>query len=243
MDALVKGLERRGYIVSVPAKQWHRGTIIAGFGDTDQLRLRELKLRQAHVPTAEEQKRSKQYPNASFVDRYDYVASGRLQLELMLEDGHFPLKSFRDGAKRKLEDLIADVPLAILRVIDHYRRCAAIRADEARQRAEVERQEQEEEEQRRLEAQRRKEEQQRNEALFVEAEQWARCRTLRSYLDAVRVAAIEKHGFIEKGSDLDQWLEWGDQVAGLHDPLGELEARAVKSKTHAPPVVMPKRPR
>lgn len=245
MDALIKGLELRGYLISVPAKDWHRGMIVQGLGNTFQIRLREPTLRQDHVPNADERKRLKEYPDTLMVDKYDYVPSGKLQLDLLYGDGHYAIKTFRDGKKRTLEDAIADVPLAILRTIDHYRHRAVINAEEARKRAEIERQRREEEERKRLEEQRRKEEQQRMEDLFVEAETWARCQTLRAYLNAVRCEANERHVFIEKGSELDQKLEWAECVAEKFDPVAPLRQRAVadRSVDTSAESVAPRRPR
>ncbi|MCE9604779.1 MAG: hypothetical protein K8U03_07750 [Planctomycetia bacterium] len=226
MDALVKGLEQRGYQISVPAAERHSGTIVKGLGESFQIRLREPTVRQAHVPTAEERKSMEKYSHLSFVDKYDYVPSGKLQLNLMYKCGTFTIRTFRDGKLRTIEDALADVPLAILRAIDHFRHRAVINADEARKREELERQRHEEAERKRLEEQRRKEELQRVEGLFAEADLWSRCRNLRSYLDALRNAAQKRLGFIEKDSELDRKLEWGERVADRYDPLTTLRQQS-----------------
>jgi len=232
MDALIKGLEDRGYAIRVSDERHQHGTFVTGFGDTYQLRLREPRLRRDHVPTQEEQEYLDEYPGRSLLSQYDYVASGRLQLELMTAKWRTIIKTFREGPKRKMEELVAEVPMAILRRIDHYRERAAINAEEARQQAEAQRLMQQEEELRKREDQRRKDEQTKIEALFLEAEQWARCRTLRDYLDAARNAALERLGFIEKGSDLDQWLAWGERIAELQNPIGNSEVSPLPSPSH-----------
>ncbi len=218
MDALIKGLEARGYKISVPTTQWSRGMLVDGLGVKLQFRLREPTVRQKHEPTPEERKHLEKYPGSSSVKEFDYVLSDKLQLELM-HSGHWSLKSWKDGKKLRIEDSLAEVPLAMLRLVDHWRHQAAIRAEEARQQEEIARQRREEEEKRRLEEQRLKEEQDRMQALFAEAETWGRCQQLRAYIEARRSAASEGSEFIESGSELARHLAWAKQVADKFDPM------------------------
>jgi hypothetical protein len=47
----------------------------------------------------------------------------------------------------------------------------------------------------------------------------AAAQTLREYLAAVRELALKRHGRIEEGSELHQWLVWAGQQADRCDPL------------------------
>ncbi len=225
MDALLKGLEKRGYKVSVPIKQWQRGTFIDALGSRFQIRLREPTVRQKHIPNEKEWDAIKKDPHFHFVPAWDYVLTGQLLLELQHQYGS-PICTIRDGKKRLVEDHLSKIPLAILRSVDDSKRQAAIDAEKARERAEAEQRRREEEEKRKAEERQRQEEQSRVDGLFAEAVQWNRCLQLRAYLGAVRELVDEHHGPLEPNSQLDQWLHWAGAIANQHDPLLSLKAEA-----------------
>ncbi len=218
MDALVKGMEKRGYKVGVSGQRWQRHTLVGALGCQFQLRLREPTVRRDHEPTEKEREWLKKYPGSSSVPKWDYALSNQLLLELQTESG-WTVCTVRDGKKRRVEDNLSEILLAIARHADDVKRSAAAAAEAARERAEIERQRREEEERRRLEEQRRKEEQARVDALFAEAAQWDRCGQVREYLRAVRECATENCGFIEPDSQLEHWLLWADEVVDQCDPL------------------------
>lgn len=222
MDALIKGLEKRGHKVSVPNERYHRGTHVEALGDRFQIQLREPTVRQNHIPTDKEREWLKKYPGSSSVPKWDYVSSNQLLLELQGQYSWNP-HTVRDGKKKRVEDGLSGIPMTILRLVDDRRREAAIDAERARVRAEAERQRRDEEERRRLEEQKRKEEQARIEALFGEAERWHRCRQLREYLEAIRGLVNDRYGFVEPDSPLDCWLKWADEAAERSDPLVALK--------------------
>jgi hypothetical protein len=223
MDALLKGLGERGYKVSVPNKQWQRGTFIDALGSRFQIRLREPTLRQKHIPNEKERESIKKDPYFHFVPAWDYVLSGQLLLELQHQYGS-PICTIRDGKKRRVEDHLSKIPPAILRSVDDSKRRAAVEAEKARRRAEAEHRRREEEEKRQAEEKRRQEEQTRVDGLFAEAAQWDRCLQLRAYLEAVRGVINENHGPPESSSQLGQWLHWAEAVAEQYDPLASLKA-------------------
>jgi uncharacterized membrane-anchored protein YjiN (DUF445 family) len=69
-----------------------------------------------------------------------------------------------------------------------------------------------------------REEQQRREQAFLdkllgEAERWQKSQLIRSYIDAVRITAIQKDGVVSPASDLGKWLEWAKERADRLDPL------------------------
>lgn len=218
MDALIKAMETRGYKISVPNEQYHRGTLVEAMGRNFQTRLREHTKRRAHEPTEKERQEIAKYPHSHFVPTWDYVPSNQLTLELLGQYG-YSIHAIRDGQKRRIEDSLSKIPMAILRSIDNAKRQASIAAEKARVQAEIDRQKREEEERRQLEERRRKEEQARVEALFAEAARWARCRELREYLDAIQGLVNERYGFVEPNSQMDRWLHWAEETAHQSDPL------------------------
>ena len=218
IDALIKGLEIRGYEVSVPIQQWKPGTLVKALGVRFQIKLREPTMHQAHEPTAVERESIKKYPNTNSVPKWDHVPSNQLVLELQTGSG-WTICTVRDGKKRRIEDNLLEIPLAILRHADDDKRKAVAAAKEARKRAELDRQRRDEEERRRLAEQRRKEEQARVDELFAQAARWDRCRQTREYLEAVRTLASERCGEIEPDSNLDRWLRWAEDAANRVDPL------------------------
>jgi len=225
MDALLKGLEKRGYKVSVPIEQWQRGTFIDALGSRFQIRLREPALRHKHIPNEKERDAIKKDRHFHSVPTWDYALTGELLLELQHQYGS-PICTIRDGKKRRVEDHLSKIPLAILRSVDGSKRQAAIAAEKARQRAEAEQRRREEEERRKAEERRRQEEQARVDGLFAEAAQWNQCLQLRAYLGAVRELIDEHFGPLEPNSQLDQWLHWAEAIANQHDPLLSLKAEA-----------------
>jgi hypothetical protein len=225
MDALLKGLEKRGYKVSVPINQWQRGTFIDALSSRFQIRLREPAVRHKHIPNEKERDAIKKNPHFHSVPTWDYALTGELLLELQHQYG-LPICTIRDGKKRRVEDHLSKIPLAILRSVDDSKRQTAIDAEKARQRAEAEQRRREEEERRRAEERRRQEEQARVEGLFAEAARWNRCLQLRAYLEAVRDLVDEHHGPPEPSTQLGQWLCWAEAIADQHDPLLSLKAEA-----------------
>jgi hypothetical protein len=224
MDALIKGFENRGYKVSVPDRQWERGTLVEAFGEHFQIRLREYTKRQAHIPTDKERQEMARYPHAHFVPTWDYVPTGRLLLDLLGQYG-YSIHAIRDGEKRRIEDILCKTPMAILRTVDNRRRQAAIAAEKARVQAEMEKQRREEEEKRRQEEHRRQEESARVEALFAEAERWDRCRQVDDYLKSIRAMVNERYGFVDPESPLARWLNWAEEAVERSDPLIALRKR------------------
>jgi hypothetical protein len=232
MDALIKGLEDRGCKVSVPDQQWQRGTMVETMGQHFQIRLRESTKRQSHIPTEKERQEIAKYPHAHFVPTWDYVPTGKLSLDLLGQYG-YSICAIRDGQKRRIEDILFKIPMAILRSVDDHRRRDAIAAENARVQAVLERQRREEEERRRLEEKKRQEELARVEALFTEAERWNRCRQLQKYLKAIRTMVSERYGFVEPDSPLDHWLRWADEVAERSNPLVALRRQIDNSREGA----------
>jgi len=65
----------------------------------------------------------------------------------------------------------------------------------------------------------RREEEQRLKILDQQVSNWHQNQRIRQYVEAFREAALNKHGTIEPGSDIDKWITWAIQQADRLDPL------------------------
>jgi len=165
--------------------------------------------RVAHVRTKKEDEDKR---NLWRVPQWDYFQTGSLRLRI---DEFWPRgarRTWSDGKKHRLEDLLNNVVVGIVIVADGNRtqkqewaRAEADRQEAARQRAIVE-QHRRNEEERRLDLERK-------------AEIWARKRLLRNYIEAVESSARQKGLRLEPGTDLQQWLEWARRQADDTDLL------------------------
>ena len=224
MDALLKGLEKRGYTVRKPESQWSRETTVVGHGHEFGLRLREPTNRRVRGLTATEIEYRKKYPSSHHRTEYEFTRTGTLQLEITGFPG-WQAKTLRDG-KKPLEDRLSDIPCQMLRAIDAERREAAKRAEEERQRQEAKRLWAEEQARLKLKRERLERRRKREEALFQVADRWRRCETLRGFMEAVRQVAVEEVGSAEADPKIAKWLAWAGRVAERHDPLTRLRGSA-----------------
>jgi hypothetical protein len=218
MDVLLKYFDKCGYRQVEFQESWRHGLGWEASGQAFRLRLRELLVRHDHIPTAEEREHLKRNPGSSWVPKWDYSLSGRLQLELRNKDLWHTYCTLRDGKRQRVEDYLADIAVHILRREDDAKRDSVRRAEVALQQAEIERQRQAEAERLRLEKQRQEEEKERMDMLFENAEYWQRSQILRAFLAEIRQAAQERHGIVEPGSEVARWLDWAD-VANQCDPV------------------------
>ncbi|MGB8854350.1 MAG: hypothetical protein WCC69_12380 [Pirellulales bacterium] len=222
MDALLKGLERRGFSFGEPKHSWHHGTAATGHGYEFVFRMRE--------PT----KRQLRPKKNSWDSQYAYVLTGELQLEI----DYMTYRSnrvFRDGVHKKVEDYVRELPLKMLQVIDEYRRKEAERAEVKRREDEIrQRQREEADRKARREAQLQKR-RERREALLQTAEQWRRVQTLREFIEAVRATAIERAGGTKLHPDTMRWLDWAQKAANLADPIEQMKRDSDRRKARQKP--------
>ena len=208
MDALVKALVGRGMRVHI-SDDWGTPTLVTVRGEEIRISLTEKLDRRERKLSREE--RRKQVRGQWFGERYVYSPSGRLALQVHGDSMRSVWRSWRDGKRRKIEDRLNDfvegLHLAVEERQEERRQTVIRQAQWAEERA------RQEEEQRR-----RWEEQHRREQCDKEVASWAKSQQLRAYADAVRTAAIRKHGAIAPGSKLDQWLEWAIRYADSLDP-------------------------
>jgi len=132
---------------------------------------------------------------------YTYIPSGLLTLKIKNWISGTFRKIWSDGKKQRLEDCLNDFMIGIYRTALAEKEERRIR-EEREQRCEEERRRREEQE--RL----RRVEEERIRYLEKLTGNWQKSIQIRSFLDAVKDAAIRRYGQVESGSDLDKWLVW-----------------------------------
>jgi hypothetical protein len=179
--------------------------------------------------TADEKERLRKNPHAYISNKYQYLLTGALQLELCRHS--WPITTLRDGKKRKIEDGLSRLMLAILREVDDHRKHVAEAAREEELRREEERKKQEQAERRRHEEEKRRQEQARVDELIQVARAWRQSKTVREYLLAARTVVLERDGRIAEGGEIDRWFQWAHNVAESIDPLSRIRAASRQNHT------------
>ena len=168
--------------------------------------------RQVEHELDEHEKARKRRGETIYPPRWDYVPSGDLRVHLMHADSTYVRHTWKDTARRKLEDQITAILLSFLdEALDIKKRREERRQDEIRARKE---------EERRMRLSRRRE---NNAKLIHELEAqagaWQRARMVRAYLRALRNAVgKDKLELISNNSTTD-FLAWGHHYANQLDPL------------------------
>jgi hypothetical protein len=208
-DAFIKALEKRGFSISVD--ETNGTTSVSVLGEDLEIKLEEPSNRVERELTQEEKKKLLQ--NDWIYDRYRYVPSGKLIFRINeYIDGI--RKSWSDGKKYRLEELLNSFMIGLIRASEKEK----IKRLEREQR---EREWKVREEVRRKKAEEIQKEKEKVEGLLREAESWNKAQRIRTYIEAVKQTAIQKHGFINTGSELDNWLKWATQQADRFDPVTE----------------------
>jgi hypothetical protein len=182
MDALIKALEKRGFIVSI--NDDHR--------DNTSVMINEETIFFCIFES------SRQIPNPKreidrWENRYEYIPSGRLSLKI--KNYYHGQKSISDGKIQQLENKLNDFIVLLLKASE----IAKIRRKE--------RQEREKEYQKRVKMEReialkKQQEQEMLNKLFKNAEAWNKCVLVRQYIKAMKACSSE--------GDLDSWIAWAD---------------------------------
>jgi len=209
MDALIKGLEARGYPVATQASD-ERATTATVLGTPLEIELREQVTQTPHKLTPAE--KAEQKRNAwLYLPKYDHHLSGQLTLGIKTWcDG--ARCNWADGKKQRLEHCLNAFIAGLIQ--------AAVRKQAQELEWQRERQRREEERRQREEQERiRREEEVRFQALEQEVTNWQRAKQIRAYVEAVRQAVVEFNDAIEAGSELDHWLVWALKQADRLDPL------------------------
>jgi hypothetical protein len=207
LDALVKAVVRIGGTVALSENRYRQATEVSVCGErVTAIRLRE-RYRQEERSETERQ---------IWEPRFAKVGTG----QLILESGasYDSTIHCQDTGRGQIEDAINAVIVRWVVAAGEGRIQRRREAEERARRQEEERQrrQREAEEQARQQA-----EQERLDALLSQASNWGRAQRLRAFVQAVEAAAVQLHGVLEPGSELEQWLAWGREQADRLDPLTE----------------------
>ncbi len=213
MDALIKGLEARGYPVATEAGD-ERATTVTVLGIPLEIELREQITQVPHKLTPAEKAEQKRSAWL-YLPKYDHHLSGQLTLGIKTW-GHGGRCNWADGKKQRIEHCLNAFTAGLIQ--------AAIRKQAQELEWQRERQRREEERRQHEEQERiRREETARFQALEQEVGDWQRANQIRAYVEAARQAAIKRDGVIVAGCDLAHWLAWALQQADRIDPILALQ--------------------
>lgn len=191
LDALLKGLESRGFSVHLREKGTHgpRETCVLIEGIEVPFRLKELS-RHVKSPSGE---------------------AGRFSLEILWGlRGEFR-RSWNDGRRQRVEEVLNDFVVGLVRAAEARRRWEEeLEADRQRREAA--------EEARRLRERERALESARSLELRRQALAWENCQRLRAYVAAVKEAAAQG-GEMLGNEALEVWLSWAEGYVEQNDPL------------------------
>jgi|WetSurMetagenome_2_1015567.scaffolds.fasta_scaffold65369_1 hypothetical protein len=214
LDALIKGIEARGFSIKTTTPYKLPDTRLVIFGETVGFSLVERIRRKNHIPTQKEIEEQKRY-TWSTPRKWDYEPTGELELRF----GPYLTTAFRktwsDGAKKSLEEMLDDFVLGAIKIAKERQRERLIRE---------EKQTKWEEEQRILEEERRRQEQERQRLLDLESqvEQWAKAKRLRAYVRAVQRVVSNRRDIESFRDQLEEWASWAKQHAENLDPINKL---------------------
>jgi hypothetical protein len=210
-QAILTEATRRGHRVEAAGSS--RGctggaSLVIG-GQRFELTLAEPTTRVPHVPTPEEERRARTYEWAH-VPKWDFVASGRLELR----HGHTSAgKLAADGARWRLEARLGHVLDRLEQQAHDLDVQAARRAEEERRRLERERSDWEEAMRR---AHLRLVETSRVEHLGDQVDRWHEAQRIRAFVAAARSHAVAPECVDPK---TEEWLTWAWDHADAIDPL------------------------
>ena len=215
MDALLKGLEQRGYQVSAGPVVGLLGVKV-GFEISEPL--------QTVRDQSEEPDLDGPYSFGHSRFNRKSVPSGHLVLRIDGADDYWARgcrQTWRDGTKQRLEDRLNSFVTGLIEFaarkkehqIEKEREAQAEREAQQRRQAEA-----------KLRAEKRaliKVERARVDALIEKSAQWLQSQNLRHYIEAEKHKYLASHEEIEPSGDFSHWLEWAVQQADRLDPLVE----------------------
>jgi hypothetical protein len=199
LHVLLENLDARQFSTAATAEGHTTATIL---GVTLRLALRERYKQVPHEPTPKEIADKKRYSWNTW-PKFDTVPTG--DLELRIENTWGTRRSWSDGKRQRLEQLLNDVieglvAAALLELDRQAERDRQRRAEEERQRR------REQEKRLHLQEQARV---RHLEALMASAEHHVR---LRHFVQQLR-------SLVEERPELGGWLTWANEYAERHDPL------------------------
>jgi hypothetical protein len=209
-DALIKGLETRGFVVSC-SPDGERRTSVKVLDEEVGVRIEETVRRVERKPTASLRRRE---PPGHFLPsypQYDYIPSGELLLRVTDQDFQATRRTWRDGKRHRLEAQLNRFVVGLV-VVAEAKKAERLRLEEFHRELEERRRKAEEQ------ARFRQEEETRIRLLDADLAAWATSRRIREYVAAVQADGRARCETDEQRSDLDRWLEWVNGYAARLDP-------------------------
>ncbi len=212
MDSLLSFLEE--FDISIDSEHLDRIPVL---GHQISFCLRESLDKEEIEMTTKEERQKELYSWMHNRPKYKYVPNGKLSLSINEECYPSGLRRhWSDNRKQKLEGFLKKFLISAIEISVHQetltrrnRRVQRERAEERKRQAEI--------------SHKRWQEQRQVEGLENEVAQWVRSQQIRSYVSHIHSAAIKKHGAIEKGSQLGEWIKWATRRADIVDPLVAIE--------------------
>jgi hypothetical protein len=180
-------------------------------GEPLEVRIDERRRRIDHVPT-EEEKAKRRRGEYVYAPRWDYLDTGELRLHLSKADSSYGLKTWKDGARKRIEE---DIKSILITMGDEALRIKMDR--EERRLAEIEERRQEKLRWQ-LEA-RREANAKLIRELEAQAGAWFRARVLRSYVRAVRKSVGDTRLEARLQNEHVDFVAWAEHYIDQLDPL------------------------
>jgi hypothetical protein len=214
MDALIKGIEERGFSISNRVNSRFPETHLTIFDESIRFSLSEKTRQIAHVPTKKEVEEQKRY-YWNTPPKWDYVPTGMLSLNIDRYSASNFRKRWSEGPKTRLEDLLNSFLLGAVGVAMEIKERRRVREEEQRRREEERRILEEERKRREIEKQRLRD-------LESQAERWAKSEQLRAYIRAVEKEAAAQEDIDVLRNRLQEWVTWANEHADDLDPTKKL---------------------
>lgn len=217
MDALIKAVETRGCHVKIVGERRRQITTVEIDGESIPFRLTERV--QRTLPPSDPARRR------SFLDsQYVYTPSGEFRLHIDSEWGRFPLHTWTDGARKKIEDRLNEF---IAGLMDTSEKIKASREQTRLAEIEKERKRKIREEAERL----RREEEERIRWVEATLDSWNRRRALARMIQNARMRASRLGLRITPESQMGQWIEVAERRLATLDPLAPMLAELLHLET------------
>ena len=199
--------------VKVACENTHKWTTLLHVsGEVFALRLSESLDSRKRKLTAAQRRSNDELSDLALYPETEKYPSGSLSLTIRGEKDEAVQKRWAERDGTRLEDRLNEVIAWLFRAAD---RLGARRSDrdEWRRQFDVERRDHEEAERRRVEEERRLEKLERDAAA------WRRACRIRSYVNAVERAAVQRGDGIGEDCEIVAWMTWARQQAEEIDPI------------------------
>lgn len=220
MDALVKALEGRGYTIIASDEDESEACVTV---DDEDIRfsLEELLIRRKKELTPSEKLEREKYQREGheqlwwYMHRTEYIRIPTGRFVLIVHNYSSSIRGrWSDGLTQRVENRLNSFVASLIRTAEDWKEWRWKKEEEERKRKE--------ELQRRREKERRKRESQwRVRGLKMKLADWQHVEQVRSFIAVVRAESIQRHGDIQEGSEIAQWLAWAERYVARHDPLAE----------------------